>query len=219
MPTRRLALIAAAALTATAAFAAPAKEAAKPHAKAADAAPAKPADMSLGSPRAKVELVEYASLSCPHCARFNNDVFPAFRTRYVDTGKVRYTLREMLTPPAQVAAAGFLLARCAGPAKYFKVVDEVFRSQPRWTEGDGDIRPIFLEIAKNNGLTEPQFDACLSDQAGLAALQARVQTAVSAGVNATPTFFINGKKVGEGEMTLEQLDAAIAEAKKPKKGG
>ena len=79
MPTRRLALIAAAALTATAAFAAPAKEAAKPHAKAADAAPAKPADMSLGSPRAKVELVEYASLSCPHCARFNNDVFPAFR--------------------------------------------------------------------------------------------------------------------------------------------
>jgi protein-disulfide isomerase len=213
MTTRRLALAAVLALAATAALAAPAK----PHAKAAAKAP--PADFSLGSPKAKIQVVEYASLSCPHCARFNADVFPAFKAKYVDTGQVRYTLREMLTPPAQVAAAGFLLARCAGPDRYFKVVDEVFRSQSRWTEGDGDIRPIFLEIAKNNGLSEAQFDACLKDQASLSALQSRVQTAVNAGVDSTPTFFVNGKKVAEGEMTLDQLDAAIAAAKKPKKGG
>jgi protein-disulfide isomerase len=211
LPTRRLALIAAAVLAAAPQLAAAAETAAKPLAGVAAG------DMSLGSPRAKVQVVEYASLSCPHCARFNADVLPAFKAKYVDTGQVRYTLREMLTPPAQVAAAGFLMARCAGPGKYFQVVDEVFRSQPRWTAGDGDLKPIFLEIAKNNGLNEAQLNACLADEAGLAALKARVQAAIDAGVNSTPTFFVDGKKVGEGEMTLAQLDAAIAEAKKAKK--
>jgi len=113
---RRLLLSAVLALAAGAALAAPATK-----------LPPAPGDMSLGSPKARVQVVEYASLSCPHCARFNAEVFPAFRAKYVDTGKVRYTLREMLTPPAEVAAAGFLMARCAGPGKYFKVVDEVFR--------------------------------------------------------------------------------------------
>jgi protein-disulfide isomerase len=185
---------------------------------AAAATPASPAksgklapqvgDMSLGSPKARIQVVEYASLSCPHCARFNADVFPAFKAKYIDTGKVRYTLREMLTPPAEVAAAGFLMARCAGPKSYFKVVDEVFRSQPQW---EGEIKPIFLGIAKNNGMTEAQFDACLSSEAGYADINARVKAAIDAGVNSTPTFFINGKKY-EGEMNLKQLDAAIAAA-------
>jgi protein-disulfide isomerase len=170
--------------------------------------PAQPGDMALGSPRAKVQVVEYASASCSHCARFNNEVFPAFKAKYVDKGKVRYVLREMLTPPAQVAAAGFMMARCAGPSKYFKVVDEVFRSQEKW---DGDIKPIFVGIAKANGLTEPQFEACLTDEAGLKAINARVKAAIDMGVDSTPTFFINGKKYA-GEMSLEQLDAAIAQA-------
>jgi protein-disulfide isomerase len=184
--------------------------AAKPAPKAAEP----PYDFSLGPPKAKVQVVEYASLSCPHCARFNEQVFPAFKAKYVDTGKVRYTLREMLTPPAELAAAGFLMARCAGKDKYFKVVDEVFRSQSRWPES-GSVKPIFVEIAKNNGLSEDQLDACLADQAALAALNKRIQKAIDAGVHATPTFFVNGKKVGEGEMSLEQLDAAIAAAHKP----
>jgi protein-disulfide isomerase len=179
---------------------------------AAAAAPARLApqagDISLGSPKAKVQVVEYASLSCPHCARFNAEVLPGFKARYVDTGKVRYTLREMLTPPAEVAAAGFLMARCVGPDKYYKVVDEVFRSQDRW---DGDIRPVFLGIAKGAGLTEPQFTACLKDEAGLKALNARVKAAIDMGVDSTPTFFVNGKKF-EGEMSLQQLDAAVAAA-------
>jgi protein-disulfide isomerase len=189
--------------------------AAKPGAgKAATPPPAPPTEFSMGSPKAKVQVVEYASLSCPHCARFNAEVFPAFKAKYVETGEVRYTLREMLTPPAELAAAGFLLARCAGPGKYFKVVDEVFRSQSRWTEG-ASVKPIFVEIAKNNGLTEAQFDACVSNEASLKALSERVQAAVNAGVSATPTFFVNGKKVHEGEMTLEDLDAAIAAARTP----
>jgi protein-disulfide isomerase len=167
-------------------------------------------DMSLGSAKAKVQVVEYASLSCPHCARFNADVFPGFKAKYVDTGKVRYTLREMLTPPAEVAAAGFMMARCAGPAKYFKVVDEVFRSQDRWGE---QIQPVFLGIAKQNGLTEAQFAACLTDEAAQKEINTRVKAALDLGVDSTPTFFVNGKKY-EGELSLQQLDAAIVAAGK-----
>jgi protein-disulfide isomerase len=214
MPIRRLVLIAALALATAPAVAAPAK----PPAKAAKKPPAASTDMSLGSPKAKVQVVEYASLSCPHCARFNNDVFPAFKAKYVDTGQVRYTLREMLTPPAQIAAAGFLMARCAGPERYFDVVDAVFKSQPRWTDDGADVKAIFVGVAKDNGLTEEQFEACLKNEAGLTALQARVKSAVAEGVDSTPTFVINGKKY-EGEMSLEELDAAVAEAGKTKKGG
>ena len=163
-------------------------------------------DMSLGSPKAKIQVVEYASLSCPHCARFNSDVFPAFKAKYVDTGQVRYTLREMLTPPAEVAAAGFMMARCAGPGKYFAVVDDVFRSQDKW---DGDIKPVFLAIAKKNGMTEAQFESCLNSQANQGAVNQRVKAAIDLGVSSTPTFFINGKKY-EGEQTLDKLDLAIA---------
>jgi len=191
----RLALILALALTGSAAAAT---------AKLAQQA----GDMSLGSPKARVQVVEYASLSCPHCARFNAEVFPAFKSKYVDTGKVRYTLREMLTPPAQVAAAGFLLARCAGPEKYFAVVDEVFRSQDKW---DGEVRGVLLGVAKANGLSESQFTACMSDAAALKALNVRVKAAIDMGVDSTPTFFVNGKKF-EGEMSLQQLDAAVAAA-------
>src|SRR4051812_29860044 len=79
-------------------------------------------DMSMGDAKAKVQFTEYASASCAHCARFNNEVFPALKAKYIDTGKVHYTLKEFLTPPENVAAAGFLLARCAGKDKYFTVL-------------------------------------------------------------------------------------------------
>src|SRR5579871_3142309 len=82
---------------------------------------AQPDDMTLGSPKAKVTVIEYASASCPHCARFNNEVFPAFKAKYVDTGRVFYVFREFLTEPASLAAAAFLTARCAGKGKYFGV--------------------------------------------------------------------------------------------------
>src|SRR5437588_12274451 len=93
------------------------------------AAVAQADDMSLGDPKAKVQVVEYASASCPHCARFANAIFPTFKAKYIDTGKVRFTLNEYLTDPQALAAAGFLLARCAGKARYFDVLDAFFNSQ------------------------------------------------------------------------------------------
>jgi protein-disulfide isomerase len=181
---------------------------------AAGAAPtALPDDMSLGNPKAKVQVIEYASLSCPHCAHFNETIFAPFKAKWVDTGKVRYTLKEMLTPPQQVAAAGFLMARCAGPAKYFKVVDEVFRSQPRWE--NGKIKAVFLEIGAANGLNEAQFNACLTDEKGQDALNARAQRAAQVdGVNSTPTLFINGKQIDPLPQSPAEMDAAIEAALK-----
>jgi protein-disulfide isomerase len=208
MFSRRLALIAAIATVYSAPLSVAAATAPPP------AGPAVlPDDMSMGSPTAKIQVIEYASLSCPHCAHFNETIFPALKTKYIDTGKVRYTLKEMLTEPTTVAAAGFLIARCAGPAKYFTVVDQVFRSQPRWTSGN--IKPIFQEVAAANGVDEAHFNACLQDQDGVDAIGKRAQRASEVDhVNSTPTLFINGQLI-ETPKTPEELDAAIAAAIRP----
>ena len=181
---------------------------------AALAAPvAGPGDMSLGDPKAPVKVVEYASVSCGHCAHFNDEVFPAFKAKYIDTGKVHYTLKEFITSPPQVAAAGWLMARCAGPSKYFTVVDAMFKSQPRWQSEP--IRDVLMSVGKTGGLSEAQVEACLADKTQIDALNARVKVAVEQDeVRATPTFFVNGKKAKEGVMSLEELDAAIAAAGK-----
>jgi protein-disulfide isomerase len=181
--------------------------------KGADAGSAA-GDMSLGDPNAPVKMVEYASLTCSHCARFNEEVFPEFRKQYIDTGKVHYTLREFLTPPNEVAAAGFLTARCAGKDKYFQVVDAIFRSQREWTD-TAAIRGALVRIAQSVGMSEEQFNKCVSDEAALTALNKRVETAIKQQrISATPTFVMNGKTVKEGEMTLEELSAAVAAASK-----
>jgi protein-disulfide isomerase len=172
-----------------------------------------PDDMTIGNPKAKVEVIEYASASCPHCAHFNEAVFADFKTRWVDTGKVRYTLKEMLTEPATIAAAGFMIARCAGPAKYFTVLDQVFRSQPEWT--GAKVKPILQKIAADNGVDEPHFNACLSDQAAADAIAKRAQRAQEQdGVSSTPTIFVNGMKADPTPMTPADMDAAIAYAMK-----
>ena len=196
--TRRAALAIAAAFAAGSVMAAPA---------------ALPDDMSLGNPKARIHVIEYASLSCPHCAHFNETVFAGFKTTWVDTGKARYTLKEMLTAPEQVAAAGALLARCAGPAKYFKVVDEVFRSQPRWA--DGKIKSVLMEIAAANGVSADQFNACMQDQAALDALTLRAKRAFEVdGVDSTPTVFVNGVKLNPLPQSPAEMDAAIAKVLK-----
>jgi len=174
-------------------------------------------DMSLGNPAAKVTVIEYASASCSHCARWNEEVFPAFKAKYIDTKKVNYVYREFLTPPVQVAAASFLLARCAGKDKYFQVVDSVYRSQEEMFT-TGDFRGVLLRIGQSAGMDETQFNACVTNEKNLKALNDRVEKyQKDAKITGTPTFVVNGKKVNGddgGEASLAQLDAAIAEAEK-----
>ena len=217
-PHRRTLLALAAALALASPALAASSSAARPAAQADD--------MSLGSPRAKVTVVEYASASCPHCARFNNDVFPAFKKKYVDTGKVRYVFREFLTEPVQVAAAGFLLARCAGRAKYFPVLDEFFQGQAHAYE-TGDIKALILSVGGHAGLDETKISACLSDKAAADALNARVERYANEDkVEFTPTFVVNGAKLPplDHEVKLQDLDDAIqpllsGKAAKGRKGG
>ena len=177
------------------------------------AAGALPGDMALGDPKAKITFVEYASVACPICGRWYREVFPAFRAKYVDTGRVRFVYREMLVGGAgevAIAAAGFTLARCAGPDRYFPVVDAIYRNQPAIFENPRD---RMLDIAKGLGFTEAQFQACVRDDKALAALQKRVEAnSKQDGVDATPTFVIDGKKMEAGYHTLPEIDAVLAKA-------
>lgn len=181
----------------------------------ASAAPAANEDFTLGDPNAKVTVIEYASASCPHCARFNNDILPAFKAKYVDTGKVRYVFREFLTDPANVAAAAFLTARCGGPGSYFKILDAFFHRQQHMYE-TGDVRAALIGAGAAGGLSEQQVNDCVSDQAAAKALDDRVQRYVHEDhIDSTPTFVIGDHRL-VGEQTLDTLsvavDAALAKA-------
>jgi protein-disulfide isomerase len=177
---------------------------------------AAPDDMTMGNPKAPVTMIEYASVSCPHCGRFNNEVFPAFKAKYIDTGKVFYIAREALTADPAIAAAGFLTARCAGKDKYFKVVDALYHAQAQMETG-GQARTVIQDIARSAGLSDAQFSACITDEKAQAALNDRWQRYVTEDkINVTPTFVINGKVYDKGEMSLAQLDAAVAQARSAK---
>lgn len=169
-------------------------------------------DMVLGNPKAKVTVVEYASASCPHCAHFANTDFPQFKKAYIDTGKVRFVLRELLTPPQNFAALGFLTARCAGRDKYFDVLAAVFRDQAEIYR-TSDLRGGLLKIAKGAGLTEEKLNACINQDA-LTAMQTRINADAEAdGVDQSPTFFVNGVKLG-GNVDFAALKAAVDKALK-----
>ncbi|HEY0440364.1 MAG TPA: DsbA family protein [Xanthobacteraceae bacterium] len=164
-------------------------------------------DQAQGDANAPVTIVEYASMTCTHCATFHNTVYPTLKTRYIDTGKVRYILREFPLDP--LAAGGFMLARCAGEGKYFTVVDALFKQQPKWAFVQNPIPPLFAIAKEVGGFTEQSFEKCLSDQKLLDGIDETRSGGQKLGVNSTPTFFINGKMF-RGTMTVEELDKQIA---------
>jgi len=178
-------------------------------------------DMSMGPADARVTLIEYASVTCVHCAHFNEKVFPAIKEKYIDSGKIRYVYREFLTAPADVSAAGVLVARCAGKDKYFQVVDAVMRSQNEiFTSGDS--KGVLMRIASSAGLSEEQFTQCVNDPEGVKRINDNMEKYVKTyNITGTPSFFINDKKF-EGDLNdpaalsaaLDTaLDTALAGAK------
>lgn len=174
--------------------------------------PPVPGEMVLGSAKAPVQLVTYASASCPHCAHWWTTVLPAVRKSFVDTGKVRFVFREFLTPPNEFAAAGFILARRI-PGKYFDVLTTVFQRQAAIYES-GKLFEGLLAIGKQYGLTDAQFSAALNDAAALKAVNERTARAIEQeDIRGTPTFFVNGaRQVGEADFT--DLSKAFAVAAK-----
>jgi protein-disulfide isomerase len=180
-----------------------------------------PSDMSLGDPKAKVTVVEYASVACPVCGGWFREIWPSFKAKYVDTNKIHFVYREMLvggSDEVATAASGFLLARCAGKDRYFQIVDAIYNSQNTQDGAPGlftDPRATLLDIAKSSGFTEAQFDACVRDEKSIDALQKRVEANTKIdNVNSTPTFVINGTVLPAGPRSLDELSAAIDKAQK-----
>jgi protein-disulfide isomerase len=171
-----------------------------------DLAHAGPAgDIMIGSDKAPVTIIEYASMTCPHCAHFEETTLPELKKRYIDTGKVRYVMREF--PLDALAAAGFMLARCAGKDKYEAVIETLFAKQADWAVPQ-PIEPL-KAIAKQFGFTEESFNACLANQKVLDDIQAVRDLAVNKlGVNSTPTFFVNGKKL-VGDVSIDAMAEEI----------
>ena len=165
-------------------------------------------DHALGNPGAKVTVVEYASVTCPTCANWDMTVWPDFREKYVDTGKVRYVFREFPTPPEDLANAGHLLANCAGEDKFFDLIHIQFKRQREILTSD-DVRGEYERLAKSAGMNEAEFTACMTNEVEIARLEKVINDGYANGVTSTPTFFINGKK--SKVYKLEDFDEAIAE--------
>jgi protein-disulfide isomerase len=163
-------------------------------------------EMSQGAADAPVTVVEFASITCPHCSAWSRDVGPAFKARYVDTGLVRFVFRELPTAPAPTAIAGFLTARCAGEEQYFPMIEAMMRNQPALYANP---RQALLDIARTAGMSEAEFDACVRDEGALDAMQRRIDEANQRGVPGTPAFYVNDELIGSGEVPLEDLAAAI----------
>ena len=165
-------------------------------------------DMALGPANASVTITEYASMTCPHCAAFNEAVFPKIKSAYIDSGKVRYVFREF--PLDIKAAAGSMLARCIAKedaGKYFAVIDMLFKQQNDWVSKN--TTETLTRIGKQAGLSQQAVEACLKDQALLDKIAADQKFASDVlKVNSTPTFFVNGEMI-KGETSFEEFDKKI----------
>jgi protein-disulfide isomerase len=174
-------------------------------------------DMSIGKADAPVTVLEYASVACPGCAKFNNDNWAEIKKAYIDTGKARWVIKEMFTHDPAWAAMGFMTARCLGKDKYFEAVDAMFHAQPD-IDASHDIRGVLSKIANQFGISDAEFDKCVSDEAALTKMNDRVEkTARDDKIASTPTFVINGKEFTD-EPTAAKIGAAIDAAAAAKKG-
>jgi protein-disulfide isomerase len=167
-------------------------------------------DPVMGDPDAPVEIIEYASTSCSHCAEFAENILPQLKEKYIDTGQVKYSVRELITEPASYAAAGFILARCAPEDRYFNVLDAVFRAQEA-AFTTGDLRSPLVGVALASGMSQEEFDACMNDAELLEEFNARVaKNFEDSDRQGTPIIYINGvQPFPSGVPAWSTLDEAI----------
>jgi protein-disulfide isomerase len=163
-------------------------------------------DVVIGDNNAPVTMIEYASMTCPHCARFQTETFPALKAKYIDSGKVKYILREFPLDP--LATAGFMLMRCAGADKREALADLLFAQQKQWAYAAKPVEGL-ASLVKQAGISQSAFEACLSDKKLYGDVNAtRERASDKFHVDATPTFFINGSRHG-GEVNIEELSKII----------
>lgn len=165
-------------------------------------------DMAMGDENAPVTIVEYASLTCPHCAHFHDATLPELKEKFIDTGKVYFIFRDFPLDP--LAAAGAMLARCAPDDQYFEMTDLLFDKQRQWAYSQDPVSAL-LNLAKQAGFTQESFEACLTNQELLDGVNEVKDTAArDFGVNSTPTFFINGRML-RGARDIEEFSKVIDE--------
>ena len=166
---------------------------------------------SLGDEKAPITVIEYSSMTCPHCAHFHKNVFPEFKTKFIDTGKVRYIIREF--PLDDLATAVVMLARCLPPDKYFNFVNVMYENQLVWhTESPVPKLQLF---AKQAGFTEEAFTKCLNDQNLMNKItEIRTNAGEKLGVDSTPTFFVNGRRMKAGAeiKDFDEMFASLGKA-------
>jgi len=176
---------------------------------AAESMAERPGDMVFGQANAPVTMIEYYSLNCPHCAAFHKQVFPALKAKYIDSGQMRFVFRDFPLSWAAVEAA--VLSQCAGPERYLAVQDALFASIRQWSAAEPSLLAI-AEIVETVGVTRAELKQCVAE----GALEKQVLESFEfakeeLGVDATPTFFINGEK-HVGGISLERLAEILAQA-------
>jgi protein-disulfide isomerase len=174
-------------------------------------APGPLGERMLGKPNAPVTIIEYVSLTCPHCANFQKHLFPRVKKEFIDTGKVSYIVREF--PIGHTSGTAAIVNRCAPESKYFLLLNQFLTRQPEWVSQE--VRPeAIYSIAKSSGMSRETFDKCLSNQTIIDGLTEVKQRGRQFGVIGTPTFFINGRKA-QGEVTFDEIKALIEQAPPP----
>lgn len=163
-------------------------------------------EKALGDPDAPNVVVEYASMTCPHCQHFHEATFDAFKEKYIDTGEVYFVFRHFPLNPLDTAA--IMLTNCVPEDKFFPLVDLLFENQRTWAGADKPGQAL-LEQSKQAGFTPETFTACLQDQEVLDGIEDVRNRGADLGVSSTPTFFINGEKTA-GALSLDQLDDLLA---------
>jgi protein-disulfide isomerase len=162
-------------------------------------------EAALGADNAPVTIIEYASMTCPHCAHFAVTTFPQLKEKYIDTGKVRFILREFPFDP--IAAGAFMIARCAGKDSFFPVVEVLFRNQAVWAHDDPFVD--FVATLKQAGISEDKVKECLADQKAIEHIEwVRKRAIQKFRVDSTPTFFIDGQKQ-TGALSFEDMQKLI----------
>ncbi len=169
-------------------------------------APSPLPDIVQGSPAAAITIIEYASMTCSHCAAFHEEIWPSLKAKYVDSGKVKFILREFPLDP--LATAGFMLARCAGPDKRDALLDRLFAQQNAWAFVDKPVESLLAQV-KQAGMSQTDFETCLSnrelyDQVN----QIRDRAAEQFNIDSTPTFFVDGRRLS-GELALSEFDKVL----------
>lgn len=169
-----------------------------------------PGDHVLGNPNAPITVIEYASLTCSHCAHFHTQILPEIKKKWIDTGKVKLVYRDF--PLDQVAVKAAQIAECAGNDKYFGVLDIIFRGQPQWATSQDPLTELAkpLRIA---GMGESEIKACLANDAMSNAVLNDYKSGEALGVNSTPTLFINGQ-LYRGSRSVDELDSVLSKLAK-----